>query len=87
MGFKSSNFNGKQYAKKALEMGASFVLVDEETGIRDARILKLKDGLIDLKTSKQPFIFVNHSVNCTTKRIKIKLNSIEKYHWLNGTIR
>jgi UDP-N-acetylmuramoyl-tripeptide--D-alanyl-D-alanine ligase len=46
---KGPNFNGNQYAKKALEMGASFVVVDEETGIRDARVLKVKDGLKNLQ--------------------------------------
>lgn len=46
---KGPNFNGNQYAKKALELGAAFVVVDEETGIRDSRILKVRNGLKELQ--------------------------------------
>ena len=46
---KGPNFNGNQYAKKAIELGAAFVVVDEETGIRDSRILKVRNGLKELQ--------------------------------------
>ena len=46
---KGPNFNGNQFARKALELGAAFVVLDEETGIRDNRILKVKEGLKDLQ--------------------------------------
>ena len=46
---KGPNFNGNQFARQALELGAAFVVVDEETGIRDGRILKVKEGLRDLQ--------------------------------------
>jgi len=46
---KGPNFNGNQYAKLALEKGAAFVVIHEETGLRDSRILKVKDGVKDLQ--------------------------------------
>jgi len=46
---KGPNFNGNQFARKALELGAAFVVLDEDTGIRDNRILKVKEGLKDLQ--------------------------------------
>jgi len=42
---KGPNFNGNSFAAKALELGAVAVVVDEETGINDARIFKVPDAL------------------------------------------
>ena len=46
---KGPNFNGNLFARQALDTGAAFVVVDEESGIRDPRILKVDNGLRDLQ--------------------------------------
>lgn len=46
---KGPSFNGNQFAKKALEAGAAFVVVDEETGIKDSRIIRVEAGLKGLQ--------------------------------------
>jgi UDP-N-acetylmuramoyl-tripeptide--D-alanyl-D-alanine ligase len=46
---KGPNFNGTLFARQALDAGASFVVVDEESGIKDSRVLKVENGLRDLQ--------------------------------------
>jgi len=46
---KGPNFNGNAFTKQALDEGAAFVVVDEESGIRDSRVLKVDNGLKDLQ--------------------------------------
>ncbi|MCB9262621.1 MAG: UDP-N-acetylmuramoyl-tripeptide--D-alanyl-D-alanine ligase [Flavobacteriales bacterium] len=42
---KGANFNGNLFAEKALQLGASYVVVDEETGQNDERIVQVPDVL------------------------------------------
>ncbi len=42
---KGPSFNGNDFAKKALEMGAAFVVVDEDVLAEDKRVLKVSNGL------------------------------------------
>ncbi|MFP5040361.1 UDP-N-acetylmuramoyl-tripeptide--D-alanyl-D-alanine ligase [Parasediminibacterium sp. JCM 36343] len=42
---KGPNFNGNVYAATAIELGAAFVVVDEETGISNEKIVKVEDAL------------------------------------------
>lgn len=42
---KGPSFNGNNFARKALEMGAAFVVVDEDVLPGDKRVLKVSNGL------------------------------------------
>jgi UDP-N-acetylmuramoyl-tripeptide--D-alanyl-D-alanine ligase len=42
---KGPNFNGNNFAKQALDMGASYVVADEELSFTDERIIRVKDVL------------------------------------------
>jgi len=46
---KGPNFNGNQFAVQALMEGASFVIVDEEVGSSDPRIIRFDDVLLTLQ--------------------------------------
>jgi len=46
---KGPNFNGNQFAKQALDAGASFVVVDEKPGFRHPALLYVDNGLRDLQ--------------------------------------
>ena len=46
---KGGNFNGNQYADHAIELGASFVLIDEETFYKDDRYILVDDCLHSLQ--------------------------------------
>jgi UDP-N-acetylmuramoyl-tripeptide--D-alanyl-D-alanine ligase len=46
---KGPNFNGNSFARKALEMGAAFVVVDEDVLPGEKRALKVSDSLIQLQ--------------------------------------
>ena len=46
---KGPNFNGNLFASKAIELGATAVIVDEETGIEDPRIILVDDTLTALQ--------------------------------------
>lgn len=46
---KGPSFNGNLFARQALESGASFVVVDEETGIKDPRVIRVEAGLKGLQ--------------------------------------
>jgi UDP-N-acetylmuramoyl-tripeptide--D-alanyl-D-alanine ligase len=73
---KGPNFNGNQFAKQALEMGAALVVADEETGITDERIFKVANvletlQLLALHHRKQlniPFIAITGSNGKTTTK-------------------
>ena len=43
------NFNGNQFAKKAIELGASYAVVDQEVDVTDERIIKVDDTLLCLQ--------------------------------------
>lgn len=46
---KGPSFNGNTFAKKALDAGAAYVVVDEDPGFSDARILQTEDVLTTLQ--------------------------------------
>ena len=46
---KGDRFNGNEYALKALELGASFAIVDERTLITDSRLIFVNDVLTTLQ--------------------------------------
>ena len=43
------NFNGNQFAKKAIELGASYAVVDQEIDVTDERIIRVDDTLLCLQ--------------------------------------
>ncbi|HMO33582.1 MAG TPA: UDP-N-acetylmuramoyl-tripeptide--D-alanyl-D-alanine ligase [Lacibacter sp.] len=47
---KGDRFNGNAFAKQALEQGAAAVVVDEETGLTDERVIRTDDVLRTLQT-------------------------------------
>jgi UDP-N-acetylmuramoyl-tripeptide--D-alanyl-D-alanine ligase len=73
---KGPNFNGNTFASKALAIGAIAVVVDEETGISDDRIIRVDDVLealqaLALHHRKQfsiPFIAITGSNGKTTTK-------------------
>ena len=70
------NFNGNLFASKAIELDAAAVIVDEETGIIDTRIIKVDDVLTTLhelalhhrKQFNIPFIAITGSNGKTTTK-------------------
>lgn len=73
---KGPNFNGNTFALQALELGASYVVVDEELNSNDSRIFKVPDVLkalqaLALHHRKQfniPFIAITGSNGKTTTK-------------------
>jgi UDP-N-acetylmuramoyl-tripeptide--D-alanyl-D-alanine ligase len=73
---KGPNFNGNLFASKAIEMDAAAVIVDEETGIIDTRIIQVDDVLTTLhelalhhrKQFNIPFIAITGSNGKTTTK-------------------
>lgn len=73
---KGPSFNGNHYAKKALESGASFCVVDEEINIEDDRVIKVNDVLSALQALAKkhresfdiPFIAITGSNGKTTTK-------------------
>jgi UDP-N-acetylmuramoyl-tripeptide--D-alanyl-D-alanine ligase len=73
---KGPNFNGNQFAKQALEMGAALVVADEETGTEDERVFMVQNVLETLqqlalhhrKQFKIPFIAITGSNGKTTTK-------------------
>lgn len=73
---RGDNFNGNQFAKAALDLGAAAVIVDEETGIKDPRLLRVNNVLqtlqdLALHHRKQfniPFIAITGSNGKTTTK-------------------
>ena len=73
---KGDNFNGNLFAKTALESGASYCVVDEETGISDSRVIKVDDVLTTLQSLAKkhreqftiPFISITGSNGKTTTK-------------------
>jgi UDP-N-acetylmuramoyl-tripeptide--D-alanyl-D-alanine ligase len=73
---KGENFNGNLYAKRALELGASFCIVDEVLDVEDARIIRVDDVLLTLQSLAKkhrqqfniPFIAITGSNGKTTTK-------------------
>lgn len=73
---KGPNFNGNHFAKKALNAGAEFIIVDEELNFTDERIIKTADVLLTLQQLAKhhreqfdnPFIAITGSNGKTTTK-------------------
>lgn len=73
---KGDNFNGNTFALKALELGASMVVVDEELNTQDERVVRVDDVLTSLQalsaryrqTLKIPFLAITGSNGKTTTK-------------------
>jgi UDP-N-acetylmuramoyl-tripeptide--D-alanyl-D-alanine ligase len=93
---KGDKFNGNLFAAKALEQGAAFCIVDEETGIEDSRIIRVENVLDTLqhlaKTHRSqfqiPFIAVTGSNGKTTTKelIHAVLSSTFKTYTTEGNL-
>ena len=75
-GLKGDNFNGNLFALKALEMGASFAVIDEDVNNNDERLFKVDDVLTTLQALAKhhrqqfniPFIAITGSNGKTTTK-------------------
>ncbi len=73
---KGPNFNGNQYAKQALEDGASLCVVDEDTGIHNEQVIRVPNCLLALQQLARkhreqftiPFIAITGSNGKTTTK-------------------
>lgn len=73
---KGYNFNGNHFAQKALDAGASFVVVDEDLNFSDNKIIKTADVLLTLQQLAKyhreqfnnPFIAITGSNGKTTTK-------------------
>ena len=93
---KGPNFNGNKFARKALEIGAAAVIVDEETGICDERIFQVEDALFALQSlalyhRKQfniPFLAITGSNGKTTTKelMHVVLSSTYKTYTTKGNL-
>lgn len=93
---KGPNFNGNQYAKQALDDGASYSIVDEDTGFSDERIIKVENVLETLQELAKkhreqfsiPFIAITGSNGKTTTKelIHAVLSSTYKTYTTVGNL-
>ncbi len=73
---KGPSFNGNEYSKKALEMGASYCIVDEQIGVHNDKTILVTDALETLQQLAKkhreqftiPFIAVTGSNGKTTTK-------------------
>lgn len=73
---KGPNFNGNAFAKKALELGAAFVVADEDPGSADQKIIRVENVLQTLQQLAKfhreqfniPFIAITGSNGKTTTK-------------------
>ncbi|MGE5107634.1 MAG: UDP-N-acetylmuramoyl-tripeptide--D-alanyl-D-alanine ligase, partial [Sphingobacteriales bacterium] len=93
---KGENFNGNLFAKQALERGAAYAIVDEETGTTDERIIKVDDVLNTLQQLARhhrlqftiPFLAITGSNGKTTTKelIHAVLSSQYKTYTTEGNL-
>jgi UDP-N-acetylmuramoyl-tripeptide--D-alanyl-D-alanine ligase len=93
---KGPNFNGNLFVRNALDSGASYCVVDEETGIMDSRIIQVKDVLQTLQQLARkhreqfdiPFIAITGSNGKTTTKelIHAVLSSHYKAYTTEGNL-
>jgi UDP-N-acetylmuramoyl-tripeptide--D-alanyl-D-alanine ligase len=93
---KGPNFNGNQYAHVALDAGASWCIVDEETGAANSKIILVKDSLHTLQQLAKkhreqfniPFIAITGSNGKTTTKelIHAVLSSTFKTYTTTGNL-
>lgn len=93
---KGPNFNGNLYAQQAINDGASYCVVDEETGITSTQVIKVTDCLETLqqlaKFHRQqftiPFIAITGSNGKTTSKelVHAVLSSTYKTYTTEGNL-
>ena len=84
---KGPNFNGNTFAEKALEMGASFVIVDEAEVVKDDRYILVDDVLTTLqelanlhrRTLGMPILAITGSNGKTTTKELVNAVMSKKY--------
>ena len=84
---KGPNFNGNTFAEKALEMGASFVIVDEAEVVKDDRYILVEDVLTTLqelanlhrRTLGMPILAITGSNGKTTTKELVNAVMSKKY--------
>ena len=84
---KGPNFNGNIYAEKALELGASFVVVDEAAVVKDDRYILVDDVLTALqqlanlhrRTLGMPILAITGSNGKTTTKELVNAVMSKKY--------
>jgi UDP-N-acetylmuramoyl-tripeptide--D-alanyl-D-alanine ligase len=84
---KGPNFNGNTYAEKALELGASFVVVDEGDVVKDDRYVLVDDVLTALqqlanlnrRTLGMPILAITGSNGKTTTKELVNAVMSKKY--------
>ncbi len=93
---KGPNFNGNDYTQQAIDIGASYCIVDEETGINSDRIIKVDDSLQALQQLAKkhreqfniPFIAITGSNGKTTTKelIHAVLSAAYKTYTTTGNL-
>jgi len=91
---KGDNFNGNNFAIKALEQGALFAIIDEELEINSAKLIRVENVLValqDLATYHRqqfdiPVIGITGSNGKTTTKelISVVLGTSKKVHFTKG---
>ena len=84
---KGPNFNGNTFAEKALEMGASFVIVDDAEVVKDDRYILVEDVLTTLqelanlhrRTLGVPILAITGSNGKTTTKELVNAVMSKKY--------
>ncbi|MFZ1528715.1 MAG: Mur ligase family protein, partial [Ferruginibacter sp.] len=93
---KGPNFNGNHFIDQALAAGAAYCVADEDTGIRDERILMFNDSLktLQLLAKKHreqfsvPFIAITGSNGKTTTKelLHTVLSTVYKCYTTEGNL-
>jgi UDP-N-acetylmuramoyl-tripeptide--D-alanyl-D-alanine ligase len=93
---KGPNFNGNEYATKAIESGAAYAIVDEEPKTKNDRVLVTDDVLKTLqqlarhhrRQFKIPFIAITGSNGKTTTKelVHVVLSSTFKTYTTQGNL-
>ena len=91
---KGANFDGNAFAKKALDEGAAYAVVDDPTVVQDERFLLVPDGLRALqdlatayrRTFKIPFLAITGSNGKTTTKelIAAVFGEVHRTHFTKG---
>ncbi|MEO6670310.1 MAG: UDP-N-acetylmuramoyl-tripeptide--D-alanyl-D-alanine ligase [Ferruginibacter sp.] len=93
---KGPNFNGNHYAQTAIDAGASYCILDEETGVKNSQVIIVKDSLQTLQQLAKkhreqfdiPFIAITGSNGKTTTKelIHAVLSSTFKTYTTSGNL-
>lgn len=89
---KGDKFNGNQFARQALERGAIIAVVDEDTEIKDSRVIRVENVLLSLqqlaldyrRTFQIPFLAITGSNGKTTTK-ELVHDVLEKRYKVHAT--